>query len=98
MNEAAAGELSPGMSLRDGPLRSRLKIPPTDERSSVMIQAEEEQLQDSASFQACWAASSPAYLTVTLLPLPVQGHARAMAPAGDVGGGGGGAATTAGTG
>lgn len=27
MNEAAAGELAPGMSLRDGPLRSGLKIP-----------------------------------------------------------------------
>lgn len=44
------------------------------------------------------AASSPAFLTVTLLPLAVQGHARAMAPAGNVGGGGGGAAKTAGTG
>lgn len=34
----------------------------------------------------------------TLLPLPVQGHARAMAPAGNVGDGGGGAAKTAGRG
>lgn len=63
-----------------------------------MIQAEEEeQLQDSASLQVLSSlfASVP---DVTLLPLPVQGHARAMAPAGNVGGGGGGAAKTAGTG
>lgn len=37
-------------------------------------------------------------ITVPLLRLPVQGHARAMAPAGDVSGGGGGPAKTAGTG
>lgn len=68
------------------------KNTPTDERSSVL---EEEHLGDPASLPAC---SWPADLTLTLLPLPVQGHARAMAPAGNVGGGGGGAAETAGTG
>lgn len=38
------------------------------------------------------------YVSVTLLRLPVQGHARAMASAGDVSGGGGGPAKTAGAG
>lgn len=51
-----------------------------------------------ANLQKLWIAANRRQLTVSLLPLPVQGHARAMAPAGDVGGGGGGPAKTAGSG
>lgn len=54
----------------------------------IMMKEESEQTWRNSGLQ----------LTVSLLRLPVQGHARAMAPAGDVGGGGGGPAKTAGTG